>query len=147
MDAPGREAADSSPPPFGGHVRFEKVGFSYHPGQAALNAVSFDVAPGQKIALVGPSGAGKSTIFNLLLRFYDVEAGRIAIDGQDIRTVTISIAARQSCALVTQDSFQFDDTVTANIGYGRDGATGYEIIEAAKSAAAHEFISQLPQGL
>jgi len=134
-----------APPPFGGHVRFEQVGFSYHPGQAALDAVGFDVPPGQKIALVGPSGAGKSTIFSLLLRFYDAEGGRILIDGQDIREVTIE-SLRAHLALVTQDAFLFDDTIAANIGYGRDGATGDAIEAAAKAAAAHEFISQLPRG-
>ena len=108
-------------------------------------AVGFDVAPGQKIALVGPSGAGKSTIFSLLLRFYDSEAGRIAIDGQDIRSVSIE-SLRAHLALVTQDPFLFDDTIAANIGYGRDGATSDEIESAAQAAAAHEFITQLPKG-
>jgi subfamily B ATP-binding cassette protein MsbA len=134
-----------APPPFGGHVRFENVGFSYHANQAALDAVSFDVAPGQKIALVGPSGAGKSTIFSLLLRFYDSEAGRISIDGQDIRAVTIE-TLRGQIALVTQDPFLFDDTILANIGYGRENATAGQIESAAQAAAAHDFIAQLPKG-
>src|SRR5712671_2720281 len=145
VDAPGAKPLKIAPLPFGGHVRFEDVNFSYHPGQAALASVSLDVAPGQKIALVGPSGSGKSTIFSLLLRFYDAEGGRITIDGQDIRGVTME-SLRANIALVTQDPFLFDDTVTANIGYGRKHATVDEIKEAAKSAAAHEFITQLPNG-
>jgi len=144
------DEADAKPlriaaPPFGGHVRFENVSFSYHPHQAALEGVSFDVPPGQKIALVGPSGAGKSTIFSLLLRFYDAEAGRIVIDGQNIRAVTIE-TLRSQLALVTQEPFLFDDTIAANIGYGRAGATADDIQAAAKTAAAHEFIAQLPNG-
>ena len=123
VDAPGAKPLRIAPLPFGGHVRFEEVNFSYHPGQAALASVSLDVAPGQKIALVGPSGSGKSTIFSLLLRFYDAEGGRITIDGQDIRSVTME-SLRANVALVTQDPFLFDDTVAANIGYGRKGATG-----------------------
>jgi subfamily B ATP-binding cassette protein MsbA len=143
LDVPEAKPLRVAPRPFGGHVRFEDVNFSYHPGQAALASVSLDVAPGQKIALVGPSGSGKSTIFSLLLRFYDAEGGRITVDGQDIRSVTME-SLRANLALVTQDPFLFDDTVAANIGYGRKGATPDEIVEAAKSAAAHEFISQLP---
>jgi subfamily B ATP-binding cassette protein MsbA len=142
------DAADAKPlaiasPPFGGHVRFEDVRFSYQAGQSALDGVSFDVMPGQKIALVGPSGAGKSTIFSLLLRFYDAESGSILIDGQAIRSVTIE-SLRAHLALVTQEPFLFDDTIAANIGYGREGATREEIELAANAAAAHEFIAQLP---
>jgi subfamily B ATP-binding cassette protein MsbA len=145
VDAPGAKPLRIAPLPFGGHVRFEEVSFSYHPGQAALASVSLDVAPGQKIALVGPSGSGKSTIFSLLLRFYEAEGGRITVDNQDIRSVTME-SLRANIALVTQDPFLFDDTVTANIGYGRKHATVNEIKEAAKSAAAHDFITQLPNG-
>jgi subfamily B ATP-binding cassette protein MsbA len=132
-------------PPFGGHVRFEQVSFSYHPGQAALDCIDLDVPAGRKIALVGPSGAGKSTVLSLLLRFYDCEGGRILIDGQNIRDVTIA-SLRQSLALVTQDPFLFDDTIAANIAYGREGATPAEIENAARVAAAHDFIVQLPHG-
>jgi subfamily B ATP-binding cassette protein MsbA len=145
LDAPDAKPLAITRAPFGGHVRFEDVGFSYHAGQEALAAVSFDVPPGQKIALVGPSGAGKSTIFSLLLRFYDAEAGRILIDSQDIRGVTIE-SLRAHLALVTQEPFLFDDTIAANIGYGREGATPDEIERAANAAAAHEFIAQLPNG-
>jgi ATP-binding cassette, subfamily B, bacterial MsbA len=145
VDAPGAKPLKIAAPPFGGHVRVENVSFSYHPGQAALDGVNIDIAPGQKIALVGPSGAGKSTIFSLLLRFYDAEGGRILIDGQDIRGLTIE-SLRAHLALVTQEPFLFDDSIAANIGYGRDGASKDDIIGAAKSAAAHEFICELPNG-
>jgi len=145
VDAPDAKPLAIASPPFGGHVRFEDVRFSYQAGQAALDGVSFDVMPSQKIALVGPSGAGKSTIFSLLLRFYDAEAGRILIDGQAIRSVTIE-SLRAHVALVTQEPFLFDDTIAANIGYGREGATREAIELAANAAAAHEFIAQLPNG-
>src|SRR5579871_2338847 len=144
------DASDAKPlsiasPPFGGHVRFEDVRFSYQAGQSALDGMSFDVMPGQKIALVGPSGAGKSTVFSLLLRFYDAESGRILIDGQGIRSVTLE-TLRTHLALVTQEPFLFDDTIAANIGYGRQSATREQIKLAANAAAAHEFIAQLPNG-
>ena len=131
--------------PFGGNVRFESVSFSYHAGAAALDKISFDVPAGKKIALVGPSGAGKSTVFNLLLRFYEAEAGRIAIDHQDIRDLTIA-SLRANMALVTQEPFLFDDSIRANIGYGRVDAAFEDIVAAAKAAAAHDFIAQVPGG-
>jgi subfamily B ATP-binding cassette protein MsbA len=134
-----------APPPFCGNVRFESVSFSYHAGAAALDKLSLEVPAGKRIALVGPSGAGKSTVFNLLLRFYDAEGGRVLIDGQDIREVTIA-SLRASMALVTQEPFLFDDSVRANIGYGRKDAEFEDIVAAAKAAAAHDFISQLPGG-
>jgi subfamily B ATP-binding cassette protein MsbA len=145
VDAENAKPLKVAPLPFGGNVRFENVSFGYHPGKLALDRVSFDVAPGKKIAFVGPSGAGKSTIFNLLLRFYEVDDGRIAIDGQHIRDVTIK-SLRASMALVTQESFLFDESVAANILYGRPGATRDDVIAAATSAAAHEFIMQLSDG-
>jgi ATP-binding cassette, subfamily B, bacterial MsbA len=144
------DGADAKPlkivaPPFGGHVRFENVSFGYHSGQAALSGVSFSVPPGKKVALVGPSGAGKSTIFNLFLRFYSLDGGRITIDGQDIAGITIA-SLRVHLALVTQEPFLFDETIGANIGYGRPGAGTEAIAAAAKAAAAHDFISELAQG-
>ena len=144
-DAAQAKALRISPPPFGGNVHFSGVGFAYQAGAAALDNISFDVPAGKKVALVGPSGAGKSTIFNLLLRFYDVNSGRIDIDGQDIHQVTIQ-SLRGHVALVTQEPFLFDDTIAANIGCGREGATQDQIEAAAKAAAAHEFIAQLPMG-
>jgi ATP-binding cassette, subfamily B, bacterial MsbA len=144
-DVAGGKPLKVTAPPFGGHVRFEDVVFSYHPSQAALAGLSIDAAPGQKIALAGPSGAGKSTAFSLLLRFFEPEGGRILIDGQDVGQVTLA-SLRACLALVTQEPFLFDDTIAANIGYGREGAQMDEIMAAAKSAAAHEFITQLPEG-
>jgi subfamily B ATP-binding cassette protein MsbA len=145
VEAPAATALRIAARPFGGNVKFEGVSFSYHAGAAALDKLSLDVPAGKKIALVGPSGAGKSTVFNLLLRFYDAEGGRILIDGQDIRGVTIA-SLRASMALVTQEPFLFDDTIRANIGYGRAGASPDDIVAAAKAAAAHDFIAQLPGG-
>jgi len=144
-DAPGAKTLKLARAPFGGSVRLENVRFAYHPAAAALDDFSCEVHAGKKIALVGPSGAGKSTVFNLLLRFYDAEGGRIVIDGQDIRDVTIE-SLRGSMALVTQDPFLFDETVRANIGYGRSNASADDVVAAAKAAAAHDFINELPQG-
>jgi ATP-binding cassette, subfamily B, bacterial MsbA len=145
VDAPDAKALTIARAPLGGNVRFQKVSFAYHPGADALDKLSFEVPAGKKIALVGPSGAGKSTVFNLLLRFYDVGSGRITIDGQDIRTVTLE-SLRAGMALVIQEPFLFDDTIRANIGCGRDGASFEQIVSAAKAAAAHEFIQALPHG-
>ncbi len=144
------DAADAKPlkvatPPFGGHVRFEEIAFAYHDGQATLENLGFDVPPGQKIALVGPSGAGKTTCFSLLLRFFEPDSGRILIDGQDVALVTLA-SLRSHIALVTQEPFLFDDTVAANIGYGRESAGMEQIVAAAQAAAAHEFIMEMPQG-
>ncbi|HVV64157.1 MAG TPA: ABC transporter transmembrane domain-containing protein [Rhizomicrobium sp.] len=135
------------PAPAGGAVAFRKVDFSYRDddGDPAISCIDFEVAPGQKVALVGPSGSGKSTIFNLLLRFYDVDDGRIEIDGRDIRQVTLS-SLRSNIALVTQEPILFDESVFENIALGRLGAAAPEVETAARDAAAHEFIMQLPQG-
>jgi subfamily B ATP-binding cassette protein MsbA len=129
----------------GGAVSFAKVNFEYEPGKTALHDVSFEAQAGQTIALVGPSGAGKSTVMNMLLRFYDADTGSVMIDGQDIRTVTIS-SLRDSIALVSQDVTLFNDTVAANIRFGRPDAGEDDVIAAAKAAAAHDFISDLPEG-
>jgi subfamily B ATP-binding cassette protein MsbA len=145
VDAPEAKPLKVAAPPFGGHVNFENVHFAYHAGQAALDGFSIDVAPGQKVALVGASGAGKSTAVSLLLRFFDPDAGRIQIDGQDIAQVTLE-SLRGNIALVTQEPFLFDDTVAANIRYGRESADMDTLIAAATAAAAHDFICQLPQG-
>ena len=129
-----------------GAIRFADVTFEYAAdSNAALRGVSFEVPPGKMVALVGPSGAGKSTALNLILRFYDVTGGAIEIDGQDLRGVTIA-SLREQTALVTQEPFLFDDTISANIGCGRPGASQAEIEAAACAAAAHEFIMRLPQG-
>src|SRR5579883_18865 len=129
----------------GGEIRFTDVRFGYAPGAVALDGVSLVIPAGHTVALVGPSGAGKSTILNLIPRFYDVEAGSIAIDGQDVRAVTLA-SLRAAIALVAQEVSLFDDTVRANIAYGRCGASDAEIEAAARAAAADAFIRALPQG-
>jgi ATP-binding cassette, subfamily B, bacterial MsbA len=128
-----------------GAIHFEQVSFHYHEGSGGVSGLSFTVPAGKTVALVGASGAGKSTIMNLLLRFYDVKAGRITIDGVDVRDVTIQ-SLRHALALVSQDIVLFNDTVHANIAYGMPDATDDAIIDAAKKANAHEFISALPEG-
>lgn len=129
----------------GGEIAFEDVSFGYNTDKAALSNISFRAAPGETIALVGPSGAGKSTVLNLIPRFYDVDAGRVTIDGQDIRKLTLN-SLRAPMALVTQDPFLFDDTIAANIAYSQPDATREEIEAAAKAAAAHEFICEAEHG-
>jgi subfamily B ATP-binding cassette protein MsbA len=128
-----------------GHITYHNVSFQYGEGTAAVNNITLDIPAGKKTALVGLSGGGKSTLMNLLLRFYDVQEGHISIDGQDIRDHTLH-SLRNAMAFVPQESMLFDDTVRANIAYGREGATDEEIVEAAKNAAADTFIQALPQG-
>lgn len=128
-----------------GHVQIEDIHFAYEAGRSALDGISLDVPAGKLVALVGASGAGKSTIMNLIPRFYDVEGGRILVDGTDIRDVTMD-SLRASIALVSQEITLFDDTVRANIAYGRADATEEEIVAAAKAAAAHDFITEMADG-
>ena len=128
-----------------GEIEFKNVTFYYHYGSGGVENLSFTVPAGKTIALVGSSGSGKSTIMNLLLRFYDIQAGSITIDGQSVSDVTLA-SLRGSLALVSQDIVLFNDTVRANIAYGRLNATEDEIIAAAKKAHAHEFISAMPNG-
>jgi len=144
-DRDGAKPLAVEPAPNGGAISFENVFFSYDTHAPSIRGVSFQVAPGAKVALVGPSGAGKSTVFNLLLRFYDIDAGRIAIDGQDIDAVTLA-SLRGAIALVTQESILFDETVAENIALGKLGASRQDIERAARDAAAHDFITALPQG-
>ena len=140
------EAADSPLSiPVRGEVRFENVRFGYLPDQPIIKNISLRAKAGQTIALVGPTGAGKTTIINLLTRFYEVNDGRITIDGRDIRNVS-KADLRQKLGIVLQDTFLFADTVMENIRYGRLDATDQECIEAAKLADADHFIRQLPQG-
>jgi subfamily B ATP-binding cassette protein MsbA len=129
----------------GGEIRFDNVRFGYRPGTTAIDGLSLTIPAGHTVALVGPSGAGKSTILNLIPRFFDIDSGSIAIDGQDVRAVTIA-SLRGAIALVAQEVSLFDDTVRANIAYGRFGASTGEIEEAARAAAADGFIGELPQG-
>lgn len=128
-----------------GNIRFEDVTFTYQQEGNGVQSLTLDIPAGKQVALVGPSGGGKSTVMQLLLRFYDVESGRITVDGQDIRDVT-QLSLREASALVPQETMLFDDTVRANIAYGKLDAEETDIIRAAKGAAAHEFITQLPEG-
>ena len=126
-------------------VRFDHVNFSYDPDRQILFDVSFDIPPGHTVAVVGASGAGKSTLSRLLFRFYDVNAGRILIDGQDIRKVT-QVSLRAAIGIVPQDTVLVNDNIYYNIAYGRPDATREEVLQAAQSAHIHTFIESLPQG-
>ncbi|MFZ0693455.1 MAG: ATP-binding cassette domain-containing protein, partial [Alphaproteobacteria bacterium] len=128
-----------------GAIAFEHVCFAYDPRRVILSDVSFRVAPGKTLAIVGASGAGKSTISRLLFRFYDVDEGRIAIDGQDIRDVTQK-SLRAAIGIVPQDTVLFNDTIYYNIAYGRPGASREEVEDAAKLAHIHDFVVNLPDG-
>ena len=128
-----------------GDVRFEDVDFSYIPEKPIIRNLSFHAKPGSLTAIVGPTGAGKTTIINLLMRFYDVDSGRILIDGRDIRTMTRE-SLRKAFTMVLQDTWLFHGTIFENIAYGKQNATMEEVIAAAKAAHIHSFISRLPQG-
>ncbi len=132
-------------PKLRGHVRFEGVSFAYTEGHPVLHDISFEVRPGQVVALIGPTGSGKSTLTALIPRFYDVTAGRVLVDGHDVRDVTLESLRRQ-IGIVLQDTFLFSTTIHENIAYGRPDASREEVIEAAKAAHAHEFIVALPEG-
>jgi ATP-binding cassette, subfamily B, heavy metal transporter len=129
----------------GGAVAFEHVDFAYEPARQILYDVTFRIPPGHNVAVVGPSGSGKSTLARLLYRFYEVGAGRITIDAQDVRDVQQS-SLRAAIGIVPQDTVLFNDTIEYNIAYGRPNATHEEIIEAAKLAQIHDFVSRLPEG-
>lgn len=129
----------------GGRIEFKNVSFHYPGTEAGVKQISFEVAAGKIIALVGPSGSGKSTLINLMLRFYEPQSGTITIDGTEIRDVTLA-SLRKHIGLVSQETVLFDDTVRANIAYGRDGATEEDILSSAKAAAADSFIRELPLG-
>ncbi len=128
-----------------GAVRFEDVHFAYRSDRDILHGVSFAVPPGATVAIVGSSGAGKSTISRLLFRFYDVDSGRITIDGQDIRAVTQD-SLRRALGIVPQDTVLFNDTIRYNIRYGRPDATDAEVEEAARLARIHDFVVSIPDG-
>jgi len=129
----------------GGAIAFEHVDFSYEPARQILHDVTFAIPAGHNVAVVGPSGSGKSTLARLLYRFYDVGSGRITIDGQDIRDVR-QASLRAAIGIVPQDTVLFNDTIEYNIAYGRPSATHEEIVEAAKLAQIHDFVSRLPEG-
>jgi subfamily B ATP-binding cassette protein MsbA len=141
IDRPGAAPLGIS----GGAIRFDDVRFAYRPDKPALNGISLDIPAGKTVALVGPSGGGKSTILNLIPRFFDVDSGSVAVDGQDVRAVTLP-SLRHAVALVSQEVSLFDDTVGANIAYGRPSASQEEIVAAARAAQAHDFIQALPEG-
>ena len=128
-----------------GHVTFEHVSFGYRPDQIIIKDFSEQVQPGQKIAIVGPTGAGKTTLVKLLMRFYDVNSGRILIDGHDIREFDRR-NLRECFGMVLQDTWLFNGTIMENIRYGRLDANDEEVIAAAKAAHAHRFIQTLPEG-
>ena len=126
-------------------IRFEGVDFAYDERRPILKGVDLSVPQGHKVAVVGPSGAGKSTLARLLYRFYDVDLGRVMIDGQDVRDVTQE-SLRAAIGIVPQDTVLFNDTISYNIGYGRLGATRDEVEDAARMAHIHDFIASLPDG-
>lgn len=128
-----------------GHVEFDEVVFGYNSELPVLHHVNIEAKPNETIALVGPTGAGKSSIINLLCRFYDVQGGRILVDGMDLRDVTLE-SLRRNLGIVLQDTFIFSGTVADNIRYGRLDATDEEVEEAARIVGAHDFISRLPEG-
>lgn len=128
-----------------GEVALENVAFSYSPDRPLIEGLNLRAAPGQRIAIVGPTGCGKTTLINLLMRFYDIKAGRITVDGAETRAVTRS-SLRSLYGMVLQDTWLFSGTVAENISYGKPDAAREEIVEAAKAARAHGFISRLPLG-
>ena len=128
-----------------GEVRFDRVSFAYDPERPILHDVSFSIPAGHKIAVVGPSGAGKSTLARLLFRFYDVDAGRILVNGQDVRAVTQE-SLRAAIGIVPQDTVLFNDSLRYNIAYARHGASQSDIEAAARAANIHTFITRLPAG-
>jgi ATP-binding cassette subfamily B protein len=128
-----------------GQVRFENVSFAYRPGEPVLRGIDFTVEPGQRVAILGANGAGKSTLLSLIPRFYDATAGRVLIDGHDVRDLDLD-SLRRNIGLVFQESFLFSNTVAANIAFGHPEATREQIEKAARIAAAHDFIHELPQG-
>ncbi len=132
-------------PEIEGHVQFKDVHFEYEENRPILEHLSFKVKAGESIALVGPTGAGKTTVVNLLSRFYDIKSGSITIDGHDIHGVTLN-SLRTQMGVMLQDTFIFTGTIADNIRYGKLDATDEEVIEAAKTVCAHDFIMTLPNG-
>ncbi len=128
-----------------GAIKFENVAFSYEADRSILKDVSFNIRPGQTVAVVGPTGAGKSTLSRILFRFYDVEGGCVSVDGQSLTDITQD-SLRKSIGIVPQDTVLFNDTIGYNIAYARPGARQEDIENAAKAAQIHDFISELPKG-
>ena len=132
-------------PEGGGHLRFEHVRFEYLEGRPVLDGIELDVAPGKTIALIGQTGSGKTTLTSLVPRFYDVTAGRVTIDGVDVRDVTLT-SLRHAIGVISQDPFLFSATVRENITFGAPDLDPVEVEEIARLAQAHEFVEQLPDG-
>jgi ATP-binding cassette subfamily B protein len=149
LDAPEQDAdATGTPAPEGerhGEVRFERVSFSYSPDTPLIEDLSLVAQPGQTVAIVGPTGAGKTTLVNLVMRFYDVDRGRITLDGVDIAAMPRADLRRQ-IGMVLQDTWLFEGTIRDNIAYGRPGATDDEILEAARATYVDRFVHSLPDG-
>ncbi len=146
LQLPPESPVDESLPPLAldkGAVQFDHVDFSYQPGRQILYDVDFRIEPGATVAVVGGSGSGKSTLARLLLRFYDVDQGRVAVDGQDVRSVSQK-SLRAAIGVVPQDSLLFNNTIAYNIAYGREGASLAEVIDAAKAARIHDLVQSLP---
>ena len=126
-------------------IEFEGVSFSYDTGDEVLHGIDLAVSRGEVVAIVGPSGAGKSTLLDLLARFYDPTGGRVTVDGTDLREVDLP-SLRRLLGIVTQETILFNDTVRNNIAYGLAGAAEQEVMDAARAANAHDFISAMPEG-
>jgi ATP-binding cassette subfamily B protein len=146
-ETPDRELSSVAvlSPATDGRVQLEHVSFRYEPDKPLIEDFTLEASPGQTVAIVGPTGAGKTTIVNLLVRFYEIDAGRILLDGKDYRDLTRD-EVRSAYGMVLQDTWLFAGTIWDNIGYGRAGATHEEILEAAKAAYVDHFVRTLPDG-
>jgi ATP-binding cassette subfamily B protein len=141
LDNPGAEPLRTGP----GQIRMAGVRFGYDAERPVLHDIELDIAPGRTVALIGPTGCGKTTLTTLIPRFYDVQAGTIELDGQDVHSVTLQ-SLRAAVGIVSQDTFLFSTTVAENIAFGTPEATPEQIVTAARQAQAHEFICDLPDG-
>jgi ABC-type multidrug transport system fused ATPase/permease subunit len=141
QDSPGARPLPDGP----GLVRFEQVTFGYDPARPVLEDVDLELEPGRRVALIGHTGSGKTTLVSLIPRFYDVQSGRVTVDGADVRDVTLASLRRQ-IGVIAQDPFLFSATVRENLAFGRPEATEEELVHAARLAQAHEFVEQLPDG-
>jgi ATP-binding cassette subfamily B protein len=143
--APSSPSPSASPAHRGRRIRLDGVSFRYQPDKPLIENLSLEAAPGQTVAIVGPTGAGKTTLVNLLVRFYEIDSGKILLDGVDYRELSRD-QVRRNFAMVLQDTWLFRGTIRENIAYGRDGASEQEIVEAAVAAHVDEFVRTLPEG-